>query len=242
MSVHSPVLTDGACSTRAGWTAVRYRVEGDQRYLSHRDELRVLVRATARAGWCVVHSAGFNPQPRIRIPLPRSVGIASACQVALIQVKGERDATTLRHELEPRMPAGFSLDGIDVEGVTGKRSAIAVEYSVEIDAPAVTAARANLAKVLAARSLLLHRSRGPKGPQRPFDVRPFIERIEVESDSVRMRLMVDNGQTARPAEVLSLLGLAAEKYAHRVRRERVEWNFSSPAAITEADAESESNS
>jgi len=220
-----------------GWVALHYAVRGDQRYLSHRDELRLLMRATARAGWRVAHSAGFNPQPRIRIPFPRSVGTASDAQVALIQVEGPRDAEALRSSFAPQCPAGFAVLDVETAGVGGKRTAVEVTYVAEVGAEAAARARDAAPRVLASTALPVSRSRGPGGASRTVDVRPFIESLEFDPACIRMRLKVDHEQSARPSEVLSALGLEAERFAHRVRRVRVTWESDPSAACDAADDE-----
>ncbi|GAF87148.1 unnamed protein product, partial [marine sediment metagenome] len=54
-----------------------YDVDGDLRFISHHDMLRLFARSLARAALPVRFSEGFNPHPRLSIPLPRPVGVAS---------------------------------------------------------------------------------------------------------------------------------------------------------------------
>ena len=67
--------------------ALSYALNGELRYLSHRDELRMLTRALVRARWPLRYSRGFNPIPRLTLTLPRSVGTASECQLALVELR-----------------------------------------------------------------------------------------------------------------------------------------------------------
>ena len=52
-----------------------FRIDGDLRFISHLDTVRLFRRACARAGLPVRYSQGFNPQPRIVLPFNPSVCI-----------------------------------------------------------------------------------------------------------------------------------------------------------------------
>jgi len=56
---------------------VKFRIRGALRYISHAEMLKVFQRAFARAGIKVRHSQGFNPHPKLSLPLPRPVGVES---------------------------------------------------------------------------------------------------------------------------------------------------------------------
>ena len=65
---------------REKW-AFEFSVTGDLRFISHRDTVRVFQRALARAALPVAYSEGFNPHPRLSLPLPRAVGVASEAEL-----------------------------------------------------------------------------------------------------------------------------------------------------------------
>ncbi|MBN2271219.1 MAG: DUF2344 domain-containing protein, partial [Sedimentisphaerales bacterium] len=56
---------------------LKFRIWGNLRFLSHAETMKVFQRACARAGLDVAHTEGFNPRPRLSLPLPRSVGVES---------------------------------------------------------------------------------------------------------------------------------------------------------------------
>jgi hypothetical protein len=76
--------------TRAASTlAVRFRIGGALRFLSHAETSRVFQRACARAGIPVKYSAGFNPHPKLSLPLPRSVGVESDDELLVVRLSDE---------------------------------------------------------------------------------------------------------------------------------------------------------
>jgi hypothetical protein len=65
---------------------VRFKIGGRLRFLSHAETLRVLQRACARAGVTIQHTQGFNPHPRMSLPLPRPVGVESDDELLCMRV------------------------------------------------------------------------------------------------------------------------------------------------------------
>ena len=56
---------------------IRFKIGGSVRFLSHAETLKVFQRACVRAGMNIQYTQGFNPRPRLSLPLPRPVGVAS---------------------------------------------------------------------------------------------------------------------------------------------------------------------
>ena len=55
----------------------RYKIHGNARFLSHQETMRVIARAIIRSGIALIYSQGYNPHPKLSLPLPRNVGLAS---------------------------------------------------------------------------------------------------------------------------------------------------------------------
>ena len=61
-------------------------MDGDIRFVSHRDTLRLFARAATRAEVPLRYSGGFNPHPRVTIPVPRPVGVASDVERLVLEL------------------------------------------------------------------------------------------------------------------------------------------------------------
>lgn len=218
--------------------ALMFGIEGDLKYLSHHDEMRMLTRAMIRAAWPLAYSQGFNPQPRLTLPLPRAVGTASAAELAVVDLTHAADAATLRAALSAQMPADAPIHAVAVPMSPGTPHPEAVEYEVELNAEDVARVGEKLDATLAADRLELMRQYGSGKPPRRIDVRPLIERLSLEGSRLVMRLRFEAQGTARPGEVLECLGVAAGEYEHRIRRSRVEWD-KQIAGVAERDATAE---
>ncbi len=77
------------------------------RFLSHRNTMTLCERSAARAKLPIRFSEGFNPRPKLSLPLPRPVGVASRCELLIIEL--ERDAADPASRLEKQFPEGIKL-------------------------------------------------------------------------------------------------------------------------------------
>jgi radical SAM-linked protein len=93
---------------RFKWLVV-FAIGGDLRFLSHHDTLRLFRRALARADFPVRFTEGFNPHPKIMIPLPRPVGIASRDEALVVETTREIDPETALPHILKQTPEGFEL-------------------------------------------------------------------------------------------------------------------------------------
>ncbi|MCK5270053.1 MAG: TIGR03936 family radical SAM-associated protein [Sedimentisphaerales bacterium] len=91
--------------------AVWYSVRGDLKYLSHRDTMRLWQMALVRARVPVYYSRGFNPHPRISLPLPRSVGMSSERELLLLDLEGNCDIASAWNfsRLQRQLPQGMDI-------------------------------------------------------------------------------------------------------------------------------------
>lgn len=66
---------------------IKFRIRRLPRFLSHAETIRLFLRACVRAGIRLQHSHGFNPHPKLSLPLPRSVGIETDCDLLCLGVE-----------------------------------------------------------------------------------------------------------------------------------------------------------
>jgi radical SAM-linked protein len=214
--------------------AIEYRIDGDLRYLSHHDEIRVLMRALVRAAWPLAYSEGFNPQPRMSLPLPRRVGTVSLSQWAIVEL----DITDGEARGQAPPGAGWLFDAIarsapptiPIRGVTsplpaGTPHPLRASYEIDLDSPDATVIGPRVPQILNLAKLVVLRTAGPGKPVREIDVRPLLEKLVLDGTTLRLRLAFDGQRTARPIEILSALGLPAADYEHRVRQTEIHWDM-----------------
>ncbi len=210
---------------------VDYAITGDLRFLSHHDELRMLTRALVRARWPLAYSQGFNPAPRITLPLPRGLGIACDTQLAVVTLREPQPADDLHTALARTLPGGCTVRRVTLGILPGLPRAVAVHYEVDLTEAEAATVVDRLPHVRGAAPLVVTRDDGPERPGRPVDIRPYLATLDLAGRRLRLELHVVNQRTARPAEVLTALGLDAGTCNHRVRRGEIRWEFASARPV-----------
>lgn len=204
--------------------ALLLAIEGDLRFLSHRDEMRLLERALIRAEWPLRYSQGFNPQPRLTLPLPRPVGLASASDLALVDLHEPRPADALAASLAPALPAGCRLLRVVSPATRRSPQACSAEFELPLSAEDAATAQQRLAALFAATEIVAQRSPSPGKPAAPTNVRPFLKHASLTDQVLRLRLTIDQQRSARPGEFLAALGLDPVAHTARWIRVNVTWD------------------
>jgi radical SAM-linked protein len=189
--------------------AVWFSVEGDPRFLSHHDMMRLMERAAARAGLPLKYTQGFNPHPRLSLPLPRPVGVASRAELAVMELDSDPAADWLE-TFARQMPPGLAV----LRAQDTSQAALepmAVEYELTLDPTQVAPARARLDELEQQEQweVLRRGEDAGDGPSKHVNLKGRIERFALDGDRLSFSLPVEQGNSARPGEVLELLGLAA---------------------------------
>jgi len=227
-SSESPAgLTAARCTL-----AVRFRIGGALRFLSHAETLRVFQRACARAGIAVKYSQGFNPHPKLSLPLPRSVSVESDDELLVVRLSSElqeaEDAytTRVRRSLQEALPVGIDIVGVELVG-SGSFHARSVDTVFRLRGGPVADLAERLKQrvqvVLASESWIVARKLPGDRKVRRIDVRPFLESIQPVEQGVLVRCNVTAAGSIRIEEILQLLELKAEDLAVSIRRTAVEW-------------------
>jgi len=200
--------------------ALRFGVEGDLRFISHHDSVRLFERALARAGLPVRYSAGFNPRPRMTIVLPRTVGVASEDELLVVELTEPISPEAFLAGLSGQLPRGIVLHGAEPLADGERRIPVEAVYTLPVapDEAAELARRA--AELLAADRVEINRPIPKARTTRTVDLRPYLLGIAVEGDRLRWTQSIRSTGTARPEEVLTALGLDVGRL-HRLKRERV---------------------
>ena len=68
------------------YLVAKFQIDGILRFLSHSQTLSMFQRAVIRADINPQYSQGFNPRPRISLPLPRPLGIESDDEVMVMPI------------------------------------------------------------------------------------------------------------------------------------------------------------
>lgn len=90
---------------------VKYRFkftkEGDAKYVSQLDLVRLFTRVFKRAEIALTYSQGFNPHPKMSIGLPLGIGVTSECEFLDAELEEKNDPMEILKKLNASAPIGI---------------------------------------------------------------------------------------------------------------------------------------
>ena len=217
---------------------IKFRIGRSLRFLSHAETLSVFQRACVRAGIDLCYSQGFNPRPKLSLPLPRPVGVESDDELLVVRVlkgtpaqghKSTGDAGDLcsfvETELSAQLPDGCKLVLVNVVEANGSFQPCLATYVLAVRPEYVdNGLRATIERILASESLNVRRRVDAKGSKlKNVDVRGFLKSIVLGDAGIIVECKISGAGSIRVEEILSLLDLGPEKLASPVRRTGVQW-------------------
>ncbi len=201
--------------------AIRYAIDGDLRFISHHDTLRLFERAIARGGIPIRFSQGFNPRPKMRIALPRPVGVASDDELLLVDLASRVEAVEILGALRMQAPGGLSLVSAEPVAKGDRRLPCRATYGVAVDSPSLGGRAARIEAFMERSSHEVKRIGGGKGPIKVVEIRQYVEAMTAQGGAFRWSQSISTTGTVRVNEILEAVGLPSGDYLHRVRRETV---------------------
>lgn len=184
---------------------IRFRKEGDVRLISHRDLIRAMERLFRRASLPLGMSEGFRPKPRMAFPSALAVGIAGLDEVLELELAEPLPPEEVLDRLQRGAPPGMTfVSAVLLPPGAKKPQACRATFEAALPpgrAPAVAAA---ITEFLAKTEYACRR----EDKDRSIDLRPLVEGLAIEGETLRMILKVSQEGGARPREVLEAIGLA----------------------------------
>jgi len=217
--------------------AVWFRITGAMRFLSHAETSRVFQRACARAAIPVRYSEGFNPHPRLSLPLPRPVGVESEDELLVLRLcddwegapvgsQAERE-TAMKQALAEQLPEGIDVLTVSLSAGIASFQPRSAEYVLPVrvgeDAALAERLRDKIAKVMGSDRGMVERTTAEGRATRSVDVRPFLCAIRLEDGNLIVQHLTGGAGSIRVDEILQLFGLQAQDLAGPVRRTNVIW-------------------
>lgn len=208
---------------RFRWLVV-FSIGGDLRFLSHHDTLRLFRRALARADFPVRFTEGFNPHPKVMIPLPRPVGISSRDEALVVETDRLVDPQSALLQIQGQTPHGIKLLSLRRLERGEQVEPVRVRYRLDVSDMDRNDLNARAERVFAAASIPIERKSPKSKMARQVDIRPYLVDLNVVDDAVEFTLAVTGNGTAKPAEIAGALGFDAGSINHRIERLEVQWS------------------
>ena len=210
---------------------IKFKIRGNLRFLSHAETIKVFQRACVRAGITAAYSQGFNPRPRLSLPLPRSVGVETEDDLLCLRIKRAPNESRIRAELSAQLPEGFELLSVSVAKAKTSFQPSAATYVFAVRREYLNEKlKAAIERLLASESLLVNRelylgrdTRYEIRDTKIKDVRPFLKTIELRGRNIAVECKISSAGSVRVDEILRLLELDVEKLAAPIRRTSVKW-------------------
>lgn len=114
---------------------VRFYKDGNIRYISHLDLLKLFKRTFKRAGIKLQYSQGFNPHPKMSFAQPLSLGYTSSSEYMEFETQQAYSTDVIVEKLNSLMPEGLgviSCEELPDKGKTLAAMAEAADYEITI--------------------------------------------------------------------------------------------------------------
>ncbi len=200
-----------------------FAIDGDLRFISHRDTVRMMTRALARSGLPVAYSQGFNPRIKMALLLPRPVGLATDGDLAVVHLSEHRDPDHIASQLRAQLPEGASILRVQARENCRRPELASVTYELELGAEAGDDLPSVIRDFLDSDSVIVQRRDRLGQEKPPLDVRPLVQEVGLENGTLTILTRFVDNRTATPRDVLSVLSLPWEDLRHRTRRRNIGW-------------------
>lgn len=204
--------------------------------------MRLMERAAARAGLPLKYSQGFNPRPRLSLPLPRPVGVQSRCELMVIELDAEARAGALARALGEQLPRGMTVQGAQPLPPGRPPQVTSATYELALRAEERPRVKRRLEELSGMQRWEVTRqakptSRSGRAKARTIDVKGRVGRLGCEGGRLSATLFTGPSGSVRCRELLTLVGLAgadegephgapaAAETLSRLRRTEMECDF-----------------
>ena len=211
---------------------IKFKVGGSLRFLSHAETVKLFQRACVRAGINMRYSGGFNPRPKLSLPLPRTVAVVSDDDLLCLRVNRDPNGpqvadyeSRIKDRLSGQLPKECELLSVEAVGANVSYQPDSATYVFSLPPESINERlKAVIERLLASESLNLQRSVDAKHSKfKNVDVRPFLKSIEIADKAIVVECKISSAGTVRVDEILKLLELEPDKLIAPIRRTNVKW-------------------
>lgn len=187
---------------------VKYRFkfikEGDAKYISQLDLVRLFTRVFKRAEVSLSYSQGFNPHPKMSIGLPLGVGVTSDCEFLDADLEEKGEPIEILKALNAKMPIGIKFTAMQeiCEFTPKVKDAKTAVYSVKTYGKMPT--DEEIAKFLLKEEITVLKK--TKSGEKMTNIRPDIFSITKKGENeLKMVLSCSASVNLKPETVISAL-------------------------------------
>ena len=199
--------------------ALWFSISGDLRFLSHRDTMTLWQRALLRGRLPMRYSAGFNPHIRLSLPLPRSVGMASDCELLVFELTERAHEPDIISTLEAQLPEGIAILSCHPVTKPGTLTPQWAQYRVtlkeNVKEPEL---KSRVEEFMHEAQWSVERPSRGRHPRRRLDIRGPITEMALNSGELLCRLEINPSATPRMDEICKALQVDLVEDIQEIRR------------------------
>lgn len=228
-----PVLRQyGLANPMGNWVRFRFRKTGDLRWIGHLDLLRTVERLFRRAQVAITQTEGFHPHPRVHFPASLALGMVGYNEVLEVDLQEVASPEELLTRLNAQQVPGLNFTSAELLPGQGKRcQPRRLHYQVMLPPDRVADIATGVARFMAESTCVIQRD------EKSLDIRPQVDSLAVEDDSLTMIFRVVAQASAKPRDVLQALGATATELAEwEIIRTDVELNDALPSDMPSIQA------
>ena len=218
---------------------LRFRKEGELRFISHRDLVRVFERIFRRAGFELSMTEGFHAKARLSFPLALSLGIEGAEEIMEVELQQPIAPEEIGRRLSDQSVAGLVIDQvIPMPPGSPKPRVRSVVYEILVP----TDRHRSLVELIEQRT---NQSEWPVeriGKNQTIDVLPQLASLGLVDRKLRIEQRIHSEASFNPRDLLRDLEMDdLEEQGLVLRRQQVELKDSKFEDSELRDSESEDN-
>ncbi len=183
---------------------VRFRKQGDLRWISHRDLVRVFERLMRRAGLRLGMSEGFHPKARMTFPSALALGVEGWDEVMEFELAEPLAAEEISRRLAEQAPEGLHLTEVRCLQPHQRKARLRqVTYRMPIPHARHEALEARIQELEKQPSFWIQ----PTGDRQGNSPASGLDQLDFQSGTLQFRLQGNLQGGFSPRHVLQALGL-----------------------------------
>ena len=190
---------------------IKFSKEGNIRYTSHLDILRLFKRSFKRVGIKLAHSQGFNPHPKMSFAQPLSLGYESIGEYLEFETVDPYEPAFIQEQLNTVMPEGLgvlSCENLENPGKTLAARTEAASYEIILPGSYETMDLAGLLRdYMAQTEIAVKKLQRKTGKEVTLNIKPMIKKFDgaVNHNHITLSTLLSAGsnENLSPELVLS---------------------------------------
>ncbi len=184
---------------------IEFTKEGDIKYISHLDLMRLLMRAINRANIPIALSQGFSPHPRLALSHALAVGLASQAEYADLDLYRPMKLPELITNFNQVLPEGIKVrSACFIDNKTESLTSLINELVYKIELIEIDESRVK--ELLAQEQIWVLRV--VKGREEKINIRPYISQVTINTQlngttELLASFKIDNGKTVKMGEFIN---------------------------------------